>query len=163
VIRAWLLALALVLGGCAQDTPTVGHQPEAPSGTSAAPDASPTPPVSESEDINVSAVEYEFQGVPDAVSAGPHRFSLQNEGQEPHVFYLFLITGDQSIEELIDLPEKQSNKVTQAVDRAEADPGDSDQFNADLVPGRFGYICFFQTKGGPPHFALGMRGEFTVV
>jgi hypothetical protein len=163
VIRASVLILVLALVGCSQDTQSFGEQPEAPPATSAVPVESPAPPVSESEDINVTAVEYEFQGIPDAVSAGPHRFILQDTGEEPHVLYLFLITGDQTIQELIELPEKQSNKLTQAVDRAETAPGESDHFNADLIPGRFGYVCFVETKDGTPHFALGMRGEFTVV
>jgi uncharacterized cupredoxin-like copper-binding protein len=158
VIRASLLALTLALVGCGEDTPTITTEsPAIP------PTESSTPAVSESEDINITATEYAFEGVPDAVSAGLHRFILENAGEEQHELYLFYITGDQTLEELLELPEKQVNKFTQAVDRVEAGPGASDQFNADLVPGRFGYVCFVESADGTPHAFLGMVGEFTVV
>jgi hypothetical protein len=87
---------------------------------------------------------------------------MENTGKEQHELFLFYITGDQTLQELLELPEKQVNKFTQAVDRVEAAPGASDQFNADLVPGRFGYVCFVESPDGPPHAFLGMVGEFTV-
>ena len=152
--RLLVASLLLVLPACAEDTPTI-TQP----GT-AAPVESPTSDAAEG-DIVIEAGEYKFHGVPEALSAGLHRFAMDNVGEEPHVFYLFHIPGEESVEELLDLPEKKVNKLTQAVDRAEAGPGGSAEFEADLVPGRFGYVCFINTEDGTPHFALGMYGEFT--
>jgi uncharacterized cupredoxin-like copper-binding protein len=141
-----LLAVALLLVACAQDDPTLGGSPH------------PLP----SSAIGVTALEYEFQGMPEVMQQGEETFVLNNGGEEPHELYLAYITSDQSIEEIIELPEKQVNKVTQAVDRVEAAPGESAEFTAALVPGRFGYVCFVQAPDGTPHAFLGMAGELTV-
>ncbi|MGH2690907.1 MAG: hypothetical protein ACRDHM_00190 [Actinomycetota bacterium] len=145
-----LPVLALSLVGCTEDNPTVAPRPQG------------RPDPQTSADWAVTAVEYEFQGAPVLLSAGEFTFTLENEGEEPHELYLFYITGDQPIEELIELPERQVDKVAQAVNRAEAKPGGSDEFTAALVPGRFGYVCFVEAEDGTPHAFLGMRGEFTV-
>ena len=152
--RLLVASVLLTLAACAEDTPTISQpQTTAP--------AESLPPEAAEGDIVVEAAEYEFRGVPEALSAGLHRFVMDNVGQEPHVFYLFHIPGEESVEELLELPEKKVNTLTQAVDRAEAGPGESAEFEADLVPGRFGYVCFINTEDGTPHFALGMHGEFT--
>lgn len=149
------VAIALVLAACAQeDDPTIDAQPEATV------EEETTAPAG--SDIAVTAVEYKFHGVPEAVSEGEYTFTLENEGEEPHELYLFFISGDQGIEELLELPEKEVSEFTQAVDRAEAKPGGSAEFTAGLVPGRFGYVCFVSAPDGTPHAFLGMAGEFTV-
>jgi uncharacterized cupredoxin-like copper-binding protein len=145
-----LLAIALLLVACAQDDPTLAPQPQG------------QPEAQTSADWVITAVEYEFLGAPVLLSGGEFTFTLENEGEEPHELYLTYITSDQSIEEIIELPEKQVNKVTQAVDRVEAAPGESAEFTAALVPGRFGYVCFVQAPDGTPHAFLGMAGELTV-
>jgi uncharacterized cupredoxin-like copper-binding protein len=150
-VRRLLLAVALLLVACAQDDPTIGEPEDGPITGGPA-----------TEGLVVTAVEYEFRGAPVLLSAGEHTFTLQNDGEEPHELYLAYITSDQSIEEILELPERQVNKVTQAVDRVEAAPGGSAEFTADLVPGRFGYVCFVQAPDGTPHAFLGMAGELTV-
>ena len=149
-MRRLLLAVALLLVACAQDDPTLAPQPQG------------QPEAQTSADWVITAVEYEFLGAPVLLSGGEFTFTLENEGEEPHELYLAYITSDQSIEEIIELPEKQVNKVTQAVDRVEAAPGESAEFTAALVPGRFGYVCFVQAPDGTPHAFLGMAGELTV-
>ncbi len=153
--RLFLVTLTLVLGACAQDDPTI--------------DARPGQPVEEQtlgggigDEIPITAVEYEFQLAPATVAEGEYTFVLENTGEEPHELYLAYITGPQSIEEIIELPEKEIGKLTQAVNRVEAQPGESAEFAAALVPGRFGYVCFVEAPDGTPHAFLGMRGEFTV-
>jgi uncharacterized cupredoxin-like copper-binding protein len=149
-----LVAFALILGACAQDDPTVGVQPEEPSGEQDSPSLKPQ--------WTVTAIEYAFKGAPVLLSEGEFTFTLKNDGEEPHELYLAHITGPQSIEELIELPEEEVAELTQAVDRAEAAPGESAEFTAALVPGRFGYVCFVEAEDGTPHAFLGMVGEFTV-
>ena len=151
--RFLLVSLVVALPSCAEDTPTITQPPgqESPGGEPAA-----------SDQVDVAAVEYKFHGVPEDLAEGEYTFTLTNEGQEPHELYLFHITSDQPMEELLELPEAEVNEVTQAVDRAEAKPGQSDEFTAGLVPGRFGYVCFVESPDGTPHAFLGMVGEFTV-
>ena len=150
-MRRLLVALPLLLSGCTGDDPTIGR-----------PEDGPITGAPATEGLLVTAVEYEFRGAPVLLSAGEHTFTLQNDGEEPHELYLAYITGPQSIEEIIELPEKQASKVTQAVNRVEAEPGGSAELTASLVPGRFGYVCFIESPDGTPHAFLGMRGEFTV-
>lgn len=149
-MRRVLLA-ALLLSGCVEDNPTLTRPQQVEAST---------PPATE---INVTAVEYEFQGMPDTLPEGEYTFTLQNGGKEKHELYLMQITGPQSIEELLELPAKKASKLTRAVDRVVAPyPDQPISFSAALVPGRFGYVCYFQSPDRTLHSALGMRGEFTV-
>jgi hypothetical protein len=150
VRRLLLVALMLALSACGEDNPVLTTGP------------SPAEEQAASEDIEVTAVEYKFHGVPTAVSEGEHTFVLQNDGGEVHELFLFHIPGEETLEELLALNEEEVSKVTQAVDRAEAKPGQTDDFTAALVPGRFGYVCCVTTEEGKPHAFLGMVGEFSV-
>jgi hypothetical protein len=154
------VAFALVLVACAQDDPTIDAQPEQPAEEQPAEEQ---PAVAPGDEIVVTAVEYEFQGVPDTLAEGEYSFTLQNDGEEKHELYLSHITGPQSIEEILELPEQEVSKLTQAVDRVVAPtPDQPASFIAALVPGRFGYVCFISAPDGTPHAFLGMAGEFTV-
>ncbi len=152
--RGLLVSLLLALAACAQDDPTIDSGPL----------GQPTeqPPAADDE-IVVTAVEYEFQGMPETLSEGEYTFTLENAGKEKHELYLMYITGPQSIEELLELPSRSVSKLTQAVDRIVAPyPDQPISFSAALVPGRFGYVCYFRSPDRTLHSALGMRGEFTV-
>ena len=143
------LLAALVLSACADN----GNQ-------QAQPEEQPEP--AGPQTVAVTAVEYEFQGIPESVDAGATTFTLENAGEEEHELVMALVTGDQSIDELLELPEKEVNKVIEDVGRAFAKPGLSDGFNVTLEPGRYAYVCFVESPDGPPHAFLGMRGEFMV-
>lgn len=149
--RLFLAACILALPACGEDNPTITQ-----------PQGSPAEEPAASDQVDVTAVEYEFQGVPESLAEGEFTFTLTNEGEEPHELYLFYITGAQTVAELLELPENEVNELTQAVERVEAKPGGSDEFTAGLVPGRFGYACFVESPDGTPHAFLGMAGEFTV-
>ena len=147
-----LLAI-LALTSCGED-PTV-ETPQA--GTSQPPDSAPV-----ASEIPVTAVEYEFQGIDAELTSGETTFQLDNAGEEPHELSLARITGDQPLEELLQLPEKQVGKFIENVGRAFAKPGGSDLLELELQPGRYGYVCFVGAPDGTPHAFLGMAGEFTV-
>lgn len=153
-------AFALVLVACAQDDPTIEAQPELPAEELASEEHAGVAP---GDEIVVTAVEYAFQGVPDTLPEGEYSFTLQNDGKEKHELYLSYITGPQSIEELLELPEGEVSKLTQTVDRIVAPtPDQPASFIAGLVPGRYGYVCFVSAPDGTPHAFLGMAGEFRV-
>ena len=148
------VAFAVMLVACAQDDPRIGGSD--PAATLPA----PTSPLAAT--IPITAVEYEFQGVPDRLPEGVYTFAFKNAGEEKHEFYLFYIPGEQTIEELLDLSQRQLSKTTEFIDSAIAPPGQPGEFTAALVPGRFGYVCFVPAQDGTPHAFLGMVGELTV-
>jgi hypothetical protein len=147
-----LAGLAVLAGACGSETTQQG-------GGGGGGGETPSGP----ETIQVQAEDYKFHGVPGTVPAGEVTFVLENQGQEPHDFGLVRITGDQSAEELVSLPQKQSQKFIENVGNSFAQPGQEGKpLTADLETGRYGYACFVTTKDGTPHAALGMFGEFTV-
>lgn len=115
-----------------------------------------------SETIEVQAEDYEYGGVPGSLPAGEVTFAMENVGEEVHEFGLVRISGNRSAEELIQLPEKQSNRFIEPVDGVAAQPGETSELTTELTSGRYGYACFVTTEDGTPHAALGMFGEFTV-
>jgi uncharacterized cupredoxin-like copper-binding protein len=140
-------ALAVMMAACAQqaDRQAEPRQPE-PAGP---------------QEISVTAVEYGYQGMPATLPAGRVRILLENAGQEPHEFGLVRITGDQTVEELLQL-RNRAEQFIENVGNAFARPGRSDALTRTLEPGRYGYACFVTAKDGTPHALHGMYGELTV-
>jgi plastocyanin len=152
VLMVSLAGLAVLAGACGSETTRQGGRGGSGGETPAAP-----------ETIEVQAEDYMFHGVPATVPAGEVTFALENQGEEPHDFGLVRITGDQSVDELVSLPSKQSQKFIENVGNSFAQPGrDGPPLETDLEAGRYGYACFVTTKDGTPHAALGMFGEVTV-
>lgn len=145
------IVLVLALAACAQDEPTIqdGAEPAAQE-----PAAGAT--------VEVSADEYEFTGIPEEIAAGDTTFAFTNAGQEDHEFSLSLITGDQTVEELLQLPGDQATEFLEDKGHTFGAPGSSDELQVDLTPGRYGYVCFIPAPDGEPHALKGMFGEFTV-
>jgi plastocyanin len=111
--------------------------------------------------VRVQAEDFKFGGVPSTLPQGITTFVLENVGQEPHEFGLAKITGDKPIGELVRLPRNQVGRFIKQVGGIGAKPGEESSFRATLRTGRYGYVCFVETKG-KPHVAMGMFGEFTV-
>ncbi len=149
--RIAIVAL-LVLAACAEQQQA---QPEQPAQQPASPEPA-------AQEFDVIATEYAFEGVPATLEAGEATFTLVNQGEEPHVMNLTKINDDRSLEELIQLPQKEVQQVIEDAGQAEAKPGKSKTFTAELESGRYGYVCFITTEDGTPHALEGMFGEFTV-
>jgi hypothetical protein len=141
-------------------------------------------------ELDVAASEYEFAGLPAEVPAGPAIISLENVGEQMHETAVMRINDDVtlSVEELLALPEEESEGMATEAAFAAAAPGTTGHAIADLTPGRYVVLCFFpegmtpevfaevEAAGvdgpedtlppgielGPPHFTLGMVHEFTV-
>jgi plastocyanin len=145
-----LAALALVAAACGGETEQQGGG--GGGGTPSGP-----------QTIQVQAEDYKFGGVPETLPPGEVTFVLENVGEEPHDFGLVRIKGDKSAEELVSLPQKQSQRFIENVGNSFAQPGQEGKpLTTELEAGRYGYACFVTTKDGTPHAALGMFGEFTV-
>jgi uncharacterized cupredoxin-like copper-binding protein len=118
------------------------------------------------ETVDVTAVEYAFEGVPETVPAGTTGFTLTNDGDEAHEMVIFRITDGVTgpIEDLFAASEEEIEQNVTFAGAALADPGQSGTSFVELEPGRYGAICFVPTGGedGPPHFTQGMTAEFEV-
>ncbi len=129
------------------------------------------------EQVEVTGVDYAFEGVPQTVPAGPVAITFTNDGGEVHELALLRINDDvdESFEELLQLPEEEAMQKGTFAGHVLAFPGVSDTAFLDLEPGRFGIACFIPVGStpdavesgeeveGPPHaIAEGMFAEFTV-
>lgn len=127
------------------------------------------------DEVAITGVEYEFQGVPATIDAGQTAFAFANEGSELHELAVFRINDDAegSFEELLQLPEEEAMTMAMPVGFGFAPPSVSDSLFLDLEPGRYGVVCFLPVGStpdadeeavaeNPPHFTEGMLAEFTV-
>jgi hypothetical protein len=96
------------------------------------------------EVYTVRAVDYAFEDVPATIESGIVGFELENEGREVHEMVLFRINDDVdlTLEELVALPEEESQSMVEFVTVAFAAPGESDLSFNELRPGRYGMLCF---------------------
>lgn len=127
------------------------------------------------ESVGVTAIDYGFQGVPATMPAGNIAFELTNAGAEQHEMIVFRKADGvtQSIQEIVGLPEDQSESLVVFAGAAFAPPGESGSTLVNLEPGEYGMVCFIPVGStgdvppdseveGPPHFTQGMLTEFTV-
>jgi len=117
------------------------------------------------ETLDVTAVDYAFEGIPDTVPAGELSLALANEGEEEHEIVIFKRNEGvtQSIDELLALPESESESLVTFGAATFAPPGETGYASANLEPGTYFAVCFVPVGGdGPPHFTEGMRAEFEV-
>jgi hypothetical protein len=131
--------------------------------------------------VDVSAIDYEFQDVPETLLAGPQVLQFTNDAPKEHHEIVLLRVNpavDLSPRKLLALPEKKLAKRAEVVGAAFAVPGDEDTLIASLEPGRYVYACFIEvgtTSGGEdehggdehggaakPHWKQGMFGELEV-
>lgn len=122
--------------------------------------------------LDVSAKEFEYDGIPDTLSTGYTVVDFDNVGNEAHEMFVFR-TNDgvtESFEEIIALPEDEVFSKITPVNATFAMPGASDVGSWNLTePGDYTVICFIplgttadNEGGGPPHFTQGMVQQFTV-
>ena len=120
------------------------------------------------ETVDVTAVDYAFEGVPDSVPAGTLAFELTNASEaEEHEMVVFRRADGvtQSFGEILNLPEEETEELIVFSAAAFAPPGESGATLADLDAGEYAMVCFIPVGGaedGPPHFTAGMIKEFTV-
>ena len=121
--------------------------------------------------VPVTAIDYEFQGMPATLKPGFTNFKLTNAApKEDHMltFQKLNAKGETiDLDKLLAMPEKKSNQYFEQTGGAfmYAPAGQVAYGPANLTPGKYVYACFVQQggkKNGKPHFMLGMKGEFTV-
>jgi hypothetical protein len=124
------------------------------------------------ETLDVTATEYQYDGIPDELATGYHVLNFSNEGKEQHEMFAFKINDGvtESVEDLLALPEEEVMGKITPVNAAFAVPGDTDVASWNLTSaGSYAVVCFVSTGSvgetdgdGPPHFTQGMVHEFTV-
>lgn len=124
--------------------------------------------------VEVTGIDYAFEGDFDSLDTGTAAFEFSNEGNELHEMALIRVNDDtdETIEELLALPEEEAQAKTTFVGVSFAEPGGSNTMYTDLDAGRYAVICFIPTgttsmeeaesADGPPHFTQGMVRGFTV-
>ncbi|HWH35362.1 MAG TPA: hypothetical protein VNT56_08610 [Acidimicrobiales bacterium] len=183
------LALALGLAACDDDdddttTTTAATGAEGTTTTAAGSATGDT--------VDITGVDYAFEGVPQSVPAGTTlAFTNGSEG-EVHELVALRIDDDQNrpLEELLGLPDEEAEEVTEFQGVSVALPGEQGTVvEGDLTldePGTYALLCFIPTgadpavyeeilanpppegegppdvPGGPPHFTQGMVAELTV-
>ena len=181
-----MLALGLTACGDDDDTATPDETPttEAVDSETETDTESEAP---EGEVVEITAVDYGFEGVPESVEAGT-KLSLTNEGREPHEMVVIRIPDEETrpVSEIVALPEEELGAVfggeptpsavllaaTGTTDTPGAVMGDGTL----TEPGRYAIVCFLplgsddsilESEGppegdAPPHVSQGMYAELTV-
>lgn len=121
--------------------------------------------------VELMAMDYEFEGVPERLAAGPTSFSLMNHSKrgESHVALLARLNPGQQVDlkQLVDMSLDQIQQIADLVPgSALATPGGTGGLLVDLTPGNYFVLCPLRTREGDPtsaHLFRGMLAEFTVV
>lgn len=125
------------------------------------------------ERVDVTAVDYAFEGVPETLGAGTVSFAFSNEGTEMHEMLMVRYKDPSTtIEDLMKLSDREAQKVIDFLGASFGPPGASDVESKSLTPGKYALLCFVpvgstsekaaRKADGPPHVARGMSAEFTV-
>ena len=125
------------------------------------------------EVIEVTAIDYGFEGLPEDISAGTLGVEFSNEGNEFHEMVVFRKNDDttQSFDEIFGLGEEEAQALVTEAGGTFAPPGTSSSGLFELAePGEYVAVCFIpvgstpdaEDSSGPPHFTQGMKAEFTV-
>jgi plastocyanin len=185
---AALAAVTLLTVGCSQVGSTPSTSPAGPATSSAASpsaaSASPSvaaspatsPAASAGSQIEVTGVEYAFQGVP-ATAASGTTFTFRNDGSELHEMVVFRKNPGvtQTFEELLALPEAEAFALVTPVGGTMTAPGSTAPTTVTVTePGEHLMVCFVPVgttsasidpsspPTGEPHFTRGMLAEFDV-
>ena len=158
--------LALGLAGCGDDD----DDDDQGSATTEAPGGD------DIDALSITAVDYEFQGLPEEIDGGNVTVTMTNEGKAPHEI-AFINIGDEARAEgffddfgpVIQEGAAWPDYVTNVAGANEAEPGSEFTATYQLDPGTYMVFCALtgtpedpETEEAPPHFAQGMQQVVTV-
>lgn len=188
------VGLLLAVVGCGDDdsssSPTTAG--EDPTTEASAPDETEAPPDGGGASVEITGVDYAFEGVPDSVTAGTELSFLNGSEGEVHEIVALLLPDDEErpVDELVTLPEEEIDAIFGTGPPAlvtVAGPGEAGEVAVGdgtlAEAGRYVLICAIPTgadpeeffdpanqseegppdvEGGPPHFVQGMYAELRV-
>lgn len=117
------------------------------------------------QNLPVTAKDFEFVGLPDAVDAGVSVVQLTNTGQNPHVVEISLIPDPATtVKDVIADPgaAMASGLVKPVAGGAFTTPGSTGYLSVSLAPGRYIVTCMIPDSENTPHAMHGMYHELTV-
>jgi hypothetical protein len=130
--------------------------------------------------MEATAAEYKFTGLPDSTDSGPTVVTFHNDGNEFHEMAIMRRNPgtDQTVEELLALPQDEAEALVTQVGGAFAAPGTTGYTVVDLEPGDYIIACFVPTgmtmaaydemmsgggePDGAPHAMNGMHVDLEV-
>lgn len=124
--------------------------------------------------VELTAVEYAFDGAPETVPAGIVSFEVTNEGDEAHMVKIVRRNDGVTtpFAELLALPEERQDELLEGFEPEDfAEPGDLAITVADLRPGHYALVCELPVgtadleaglSDGATHASAGMVHQFTV-
>ena len=180
------VALLLFISGCGDDddtgtveegaTTTAAPSDEATTTTAAEEDEEDEEADGGSEGLDVTAVDFAFEGLPDEVNGGAVEIRFANEGEVDHEIAFVEIGDEANAETFFDdfgpviteggpFPEY----VGAVVGANEAPPGETATFTYTLPEGTYMVFCSLtgtpddpESEEGAPHFAQGMQQVVSV-
>lgn len=203
VVAPLMLAGALILGACDDDggettttatttaTAAATTSTETATATTEATETPATAATEEAETVEVTAVDYEFQNLPETVEVGTTLTLVnESEGEVHELVAIKLPEGeDRPVDELIALPEEEIGALmgdampSMVLVAMPGEAGEAVVGTGELTEaGRYIVLCAVpigadpeafaaaaqnatqapEVEGGPPHFTAGMYGEITV-
>ena len=156
------IAGVLLLGACGGGG---GDTDTAQEGAEEAPATEEVP----SGEISYFGTEFAFEG-PDTIGAGETTFTLQNQGEEPHMLVMVELLDGKTIDDVNTFLEEQGSQgrppkwAKQVKVEAFAKPGKTASSKpVDLTAGTYALLCFVGDKETKKsHAELGMTKELTV-
>jgi hypothetical protein len=121
-------------------------------------------PTKDSADAVVRAIDFRFN-LQQPLRAGRQRIRLVNRGSQPHELVIIQLRSGATLKDFVEF------LGPKGIDPAPGRPiggmtgleqDEEGSFPVNLIPGRYGLICFFPDAAGVPHFAKGMATEFNV-
>ncbi|MET0964878.1 MAG: hypothetical protein ABWZ02_00690 [Nakamurella sp.] len=122
------------------------------------------------QQVELMAMDYEFDGAPESLAAGPTSLSLMNHSTkgESHIAAIGRLRPGQQVgpRELVDMSLDQLGQYLEVLpNSAAASPGQTVGVLVDLTPGHYFLLCTSQSDDADPttgHLYKGMLAEFDV-
>ena len=166
--------LALALTGCGNDAPDEVAAPDAPTTTTApdAPTATSEPETpAEGDAVEITAVDYAFEDVPESVAPGTELTLTNASESEVHEMVVFRVDDEQtmSLDEIVQSAAEESDgpppEWLQFAGVGVAMPGESGFAPEGPVvldePGRYLLLCFIPTGADPAAYEEAMASGAT--
>ena len=117
--------------------------------------------------LDVTGVDYAFEGLPEEVAAGPVSIAFTDGGTEEHeIMVVKLAPGETlTLDELLALPPDEAFAHVVPIAVTWGAPGETSYTAMDLEPGTYFALCNIPIGGGEegaPHHTAGMKQTFVV-